>query len=91
MRGEAHLICMRLQDMMRQHPGQDNSKTCSLCGARVGIYPTGQAQLRKFRDVKIVCHVCALNEEQPYVVSTAGTAAEHAREMMESIQVKGED
>jgi hypothetical protein len=49
---------MRLVDMHRVHPHQDNSHVCSHCGERVGVYPTGQNVLRHNRQIKILCHVC---------------------------------
>jgi hypothetical protein len=56
------LICMRHADMMRVHPGQDNTRFCSKCGARVGIYPSGQRALVRDPTLSIVCHVCAIHE-----------------------------
>jgi hypothetical protein len=53
------LICMRLADMTRPHPEQDNSRTCSLCGEVVGIYPGGQSLLRSMGDnARIICQQC---------------------------------
>jgi hypothetical protein len=52
------LIAMRLADMHRIHPKQDNSHVCSLCGETVGIYPSGQAGLRRFPELVIVCEIC---------------------------------
>jgi hypothetical protein len=56
------LVVMRLIDMHKMHPSQDNSKVCALCGQRVGIYPSGQAQLRADPTTEIACSVCARNE-----------------------------
>jgi hypothetical protein len=53
------LICMRHADMARVHPGQDNTRFCSHCGARVGIYPSGQRALKRDSTLRIVCQVCA--------------------------------
>jgi hypothetical protein len=53
------LVVMRLADMGRVHPGQDNSRVCSKCGERVGIYPSGQRALRNFPAMPVVCFVCA--------------------------------
>jgi hypothetical protein len=53
------LVVMRLKDMGRVHPDQDNSRLCSQCGEPVGVYPSGQAALRDRPDMRIVCHVCA--------------------------------
>jgi hypothetical protein len=52
------LIVMRLADMTRVHPHQDESRVCSRCGERVGIYPSGQRALAAVPDLEIVCHVC---------------------------------
>jgi DNA-directed RNA polymerase subunit RPC12/RpoP len=53
------LIVMRLADMHRVHPRQDNSRVCGTCGQQVGIYPSGQAMLRHHSDTAIVCSVCS--------------------------------
>jgi len=50
---------MRLADMHRVHPQQDNTKVCSVCGHQVGIYPSGQAALRRDPMMIVVCQVCA--------------------------------
>jgi hypothetical protein len=52
------LAVMRLADMTRVHPRQDNSRVCAKCGEQVGIYPSGQDVLRHCRDVRIVCVQC---------------------------------
>jgi hypothetical protein len=53
------LVTMRLSDMTRMHPAQDDSHVCAECGRAVGLYPSGQAALRKFPTMKIICAVCA--------------------------------
>jgi hypothetical protein len=53
-----YLITMRLIDMRRTHPSQDNSRVCSRCFHRVGIYPTGQRALRRRGDLGILCSRC---------------------------------
>lgn len=55
----AELVCMRLADMHRVHPDQDNTRACDRCGHTVGIYPSGQRMLRKIPTLKIVCVVCS--------------------------------
>jgi hypothetical protein len=55
---ERVLIVMRHADMIRVHPMQDNSRFCSVCDRRVGIYPSGQAALKRDPTLKIVCSVC---------------------------------
>jgi hypothetical protein len=52
------LVVMRLTDMHRVHPQQDNSRVCGTCGAQVGIYPSGQAILRERPATRIVCSHC---------------------------------
>jgi hypothetical protein len=59
------LVVMRLTDMHRIHPHQDNSKVCSRCGHSVGIYPSGQTQLGRNPQLEIVCHVCCAADMQP--------------------------
>ena len=59
------LVAMRLADMRRVHPAQDNSRACAKCGHRVGIYPSGQAALRNHPGMAIRCLVCAMQEGPP--------------------------
>jgi hypothetical protein len=54
------LVTMRLSDMSRMHPAQDDSHVCSGCGHAVGIYPSGQAALRKWPEMKVICSHCAV-------------------------------
>lgn len=53
------LVVMRLEDMWRRHPRQDNSRVCSKCGEKVGIYPSGQSALKADPTLAIVCNVCS--------------------------------
>lgn len=53
------LIVMRLADMHRVHPKQDNSRVCATCGERVGIYPSGQRVLQTDPTITIVCSHCS--------------------------------
>jgi hypothetical protein len=55
------LVTLRLVDMARVHPAQDNTRVCSRCGQQVGIYPSGQAILRDNPDVKVSCVQCAMS------------------------------
>lgn len=55
---EVTLLAMHLENMHIQHPQQDNSHVCAICGETVGLYPSGQAVLRRYRKVKIVCEIC---------------------------------
>jgi hypothetical protein len=52
------LVVMRLDDMDRRHPSQDNSRVCSKCGAQVGIYPSGQKVLKNDPSYVIICSHC---------------------------------
>lgn len=54
------LAAMRLKDMRRVHPEQDETHVCAQCGERVGIYPSGQQLLKDHPDLVVVCHLCAL-------------------------------
>jgi hypothetical protein len=58
----ARLVVMRLIDMHKMHPSQDNSKVCALCGKPVGIYPSGQLALKANPRMEIACSVCAAKE-----------------------------
>jgi hypothetical protein len=53
------LIAMRLANMHLVHPEQVQGN-CHQCGETVGIYPSGQAVLRRHVSgrVHIVCEVC---------------------------------
>jgi hypothetical protein len=53
------IVCMRIDQMQYKHPDQNNSKKCGLCGAKVGIYPSGQRALAKDSRLQIICNVCA--------------------------------
>jgi hypothetical protein len=61
MRAPDALVTMRIADMARMHPAQDDSRVCGECGHAVGIYPSGQAALRKWPDMKILCSHCAIS------------------------------
>lgn len=53
------LLVMRLADMFMVHPRQLDTHACSQCGHQVGIYPSGQAVLRRYAGrVDIVCSRC---------------------------------
>lgn len=58
------LLVMRLTDMHRVHPNQDNSRVCSKCQQPVGIYPSGQKIIAQYPgDVELVCSVCDEKEK----------------------------
>lgn len=54
----AQLIVMRLADMTRVHPRQDNTRVCDQCGHMVGIYPSGQHILRADPTIPVICNRC---------------------------------
>jgi hypothetical protein len=86
--GEA-LVVMRLIDMHRVHPSQDDSRSCSRCGERVGIYPSSQAALKAHPGMAIVCSVCALKDVRPTDkhVMAAGSFEEIVQEARDSQDV----
>ena len=59
------LIVMRLQDMTRIHPLQDDSHVCSICQSPVGIYPSAQRELKRHPSLKIICNPCAARDQLP--------------------------
>lgn len=65
------LLVMRLKDMRRVHPQQDNSRRCSRCQHRVGIYPSGQAVLEQDPTIEIICQVCAAEGPAPDIIVNA--------------------
>lgn len=84
------LVAMRLVDMGKIHPYQDNSKACSRCGQRVGIYPSGQNALKANPGMTIICADCAMNESKNFKspdaieIRPAGSWDEIAQEMRDS-------
>ena len=70
------LIVMRLADMHRVHPRQDNSRTCPRCGERVGIYPSGQKALRRVRGLTIICEKCHATRPCDVLILAPGAEAE---------------
>jgi hypothetical protein len=82
---DPELIVMRLADMHRQHPQQDNSRVCVECGQRVGIYPSGQRVLAQLPSVAIVCSRCLWKRPQPDKVFLAPGAEGEASESVPTI------
>jgi hypothetical protein len=76
--GPVQLVVMRHVDMVMVHPNQDNTRFCSQCGERVGIYPSGQAVLARHPDAVITCQICA-GPQGPLMVLAPG-AVEERRE-----------
>jgi hypothetical protein len=78
----SQIVCMRLDQMQYKHPDQNNSRKCDLCGARVGIYPSGQRALARDPKLQIICSVCAeRNGFWRQVAEPAPGAIEEAKEM----------
>jgi hypothetical protein len=82
------LVVMRLCDMHRLHPSQDNSRVCARCGEPVGIYPSGQAALRRDSSLKIVCNACVGKEGRDVVGVPAAPWQEIAQEARDSRELK---
>lgn len=74
------LVVMRLADMHKGHPAQDNTRFCSICSERVGVYPSGQKALKHNPDMKIVCHVCIEAAHDPAALSVAAAPFEEILE-----------
>ena len=82
------LICMRLVDMHKIHPEQDNTRVCAFCGQPVGVYPSGQKALREHPEAEIICQVCAAKTHDPSDVNApAAPVAEIVQEMRDSTPV----
>jgi hypothetical protein len=82
------LIVMRLADMERVHPQQDNSHKCGRCQQQLGMYPSGQAALRANPSMEVVCQVCGLSDKFDIVRPAAGGDAEMEAESLASIPVR---
>lgn len=70
------LLVMRLADMHRVHPQQDDSRVCSQCQHPVGIYPSGQAALKRDPELLIVCSVCSEKEPPEFRLLAPGALTE---------------
>jgi hypothetical protein len=68
------LVTMRLAEMARMHPAQDDTHVCSRCGHPVGVYPSGQAALRKWPEMKILCSHCAISTRAPHEIENLPAA-----------------
>lgn len=79
------LIVMRLADMARIHPGQDNSRKCSGCGQPVGIYPSGQSMIRRQPNIRIICNHCYKREPGDVEILVPGAL----EEPLESVPAPG--
>jgi hypothetical protein len=82
------LVCMRVVDMRRIHPYQDNSRFCSRCGERVGLYPSSQNAVRDNPGIKIICAHCADRDgDEADEVLPAAPLDEIVQEMRDSKDV----
>jgi hypothetical protein len=78
-------VTTRLIDMRLVHPQQDNSRVCSKCGERVGLYPSSQRRLRDSPGLRIICFVCAAYEAKPSdEITTAGSVEDIVQEARDS-------
>ena len=75
------LITMRLADMRYVHNRQI-TRRCERCNETVGVYPSGQQEIKRHPTIEIVCQVCAppLGED----ARPAGSWSEVMSEMRES-------
>jgi hypothetical protein len=85
------LVVMRLINMTVVHPQQDNSRRCSKCLHQVGIYPSGQAALRRYPDMPIVCTECTTPEVFDTMEPAARSREEFNQEHSDSVPVKHAD
>jgi hypothetical protein len=65
------LVTMRIADMTRMHPAQDDTHVCAECGHAVGLYPSGQAALRRWPRMKIICAPCACKRDPGEIENVA--------------------
>lgn len=82
------LVVMRLADMRRGHPAQDNTHVCSRCKEPVGIYPSGQHALRQQPELPIICNVCVDMKPGDIQRPTARSYEEFVKEHRDSIDMK---
>jgi hypothetical protein len=81
---EMELICTPLHQQTQMHPRQIE-RPCSACGQQVGIYPTGQAAMKAYPHMKIICPDCSRLNPNKYDKSySAGKPEEVLQEMRES-------
>jgi hypothetical protein len=82
------LVAMRLVNMIKRHPQQDESHVCVNCCEKVGIYPSGQRAIKRIPNIKIVCEICAFKHEAAHIdFASARTQAEFDRELSESVYI----
>ena len=82
------LVTMRIADMTRMHPAQDDTHVCAECGAPVGIYPSGLRALRKWPRMKVICVHCAMERPAELIENMAAADFETLmQERADSIKV----
>jgi hypothetical protein len=81
----ARIVVMRLAEMHRVHPQQDNSRVCAECGQQVGIYPSGQAMLKADRSLLVICSHCFEATPEPEFMVLAPGAVD---ELSESVPAR---
>lgn len=85
---------MRLGDMWKHHPRQNNDYICSQCKERVGIYPTGMRQIKFDPSIIIKCIYCIdmknLVSDDVAIHPAAFDVDELVEEMKESVIVAPE-
>lgn len=82
-----YLVTMRLAEMRRIHPSQDNTRLCALCRSRVGVYPTGQRALLRDPELRIMCHRCYTPSDAAVENVPAGSLDEIMQEARDSTDV----
>jgi hypothetical protein len=72
------LLVMRANEMFRVHPQTDWSHTCSECGEPVGIFPSGQAVIKRYRpeNIAVICNRCADADELSLNMPAPGALSE---------------
>ena len=78
------LVAMRLEDMHVVHPMQDNTRSCVRCRQVVGIYPSGQAALKRWPRLEIQCARCARPTDADVGVPAARSREEFLAEKRDS-------
>ena len=73
------LIVMRLLDMHKMHPEQSNEYACEVCGAVVGIYPSGQRAIKDNPKLQIICISCWTKDDRPAIMVPAPGSIEEAK------------
>ena len=51
----AYVVGLRALDLPAIHPELDTSRTCAVCGRRVGLYPPAMRLLEENPSIRVVC------------------------------------